>query len=400
MFYSNLSKTIALCLGVFVTSFLFGYLVLAWVEPTQAPPGCTPGTPGCDVPLNTGPTGQSKKGGLILNTGGAATGLIVVGEKTNPVAGACPVGYDWYDYNNNGVKDSGECQRTLFYGKSTGNVGIGTTGPGYKLDVQGGDIYSSGYVRGGTGLCIGADCKTSWPAGGGGTVTNIATSSPLTGGPITTTGTIGITQASSTTNGYLSSTDWNTFNNKLSTASDYGRSGVSTTLYEGTTALSSKYLGISAQAADSAKLNGQSASYYLDTSATAQTKSGSLTVNGNLNVGGTITGSPPARYSFASWDAKNDCASFTLASGYSYALVAIREDATTDWATFNFYASTDCSGSEIAFASYKTDYYDYKPGLVGMSVIPTTAGSVKIFNRGVYGAFNDVSDNMIVLFYW
>lgn len=47
-----------------------------------------------------------------------------------------------------------------------------------------------------------------------GTVTSVVTSAPLTGGTITGTGTIGITQANTTTNGYLSSTDWNTFNNK------------------------------------------------------------------------------------------------------------------------------------------------------------------------------------------
>lgn len=47
-----------------------------------------------------------------------------------------------------------------------------------------------------------------------GTVTSIATSSPLTGGTITTTGTIGIQVANSTQSGYLTSTDWNTFNNK------------------------------------------------------------------------------------------------------------------------------------------------------------------------------------------
>jgi hypothetical protein len=47
-----------------------------------------------------------------------------------------------------------------------------------------------------------------------GTVTSVATSAPLTGGTITTTGTIGITQSSSVADGYLSSTDWNTFNGK------------------------------------------------------------------------------------------------------------------------------------------------------------------------------------------
>ena len=50
---------------------------------------------------------------------------------------------------------------------------------------------------------------------GGGTVSSIATSSPLTGGTITTTGTIGITQSSGAADGYLSSTDWTTFNNKI-----------------------------------------------------------------------------------------------------------------------------------------------------------------------------------------
>lgn len=51
-------------------------------------------------------------------------------------------------------------------------------------------------------------------ANSGGTVTSVSTSSPLTGGTITGTGTIGITQVTTSTNGYLSSTDWNTFNGK------------------------------------------------------------------------------------------------------------------------------------------------------------------------------------------
>ena len=47
-----------------------------------------------------------------------------------------------------------------------------------------------------------------------GTITSISTIAPLTGGTITSTGTIGITQAGSVMDGYLSSTDWNTFNAK------------------------------------------------------------------------------------------------------------------------------------------------------------------------------------------
>ena len=58
--------------------------------------------------------------------------------------------------------------------------------------------------------------KPKTPATGSGTVTSIATTSPITGGTITTTGTIGITQANGSTDGYLSSSDWNTFNNKPS----------------------------------------------------------------------------------------------------------------------------------------------------------------------------------------
>jgi len=207
--------------------------------------------------------------------GGGDTAQLIIGDTNRVIKGIWGSGFGletpinvpiWITTNN--------VERMRITGD--GNVGIGTTGPGYKLDVAG--------KANATELCINGVCQFSWPVGGGGTVTSITFNSPLTGGTITTSGTVGITQASSTANGYLSSTDWNTFNNKLSTTSDYGRSGVSTTLYEGATALSSKYLGISARAADSDKLD----NYHATTSGTDTTNipviSSSVTYS-NLRAG-------------------------------------------------------------------------------------------------------------------
>ena len=52
------------------------------------------------------------------------------------------------------------------------------------------------------------------PEAGGGTVTSITATAPLTGGTITSTGNIGISQATISSDGYLTSTDWSTFANK------------------------------------------------------------------------------------------------------------------------------------------------------------------------------------------
>ena len=76
------------------------------------------------------------------------------------------------------------------------------------IKVSNGDLTISGST---------ATIDTSGGGGGTGTVTSIATTAPITGGTITTSGTIGISQADGSTNGFLSSTDWNTFAAKQDT---------------------------------------------------------------------------------------------------------------------------------------------------------------------------------------
>jgi len=89
------SNKIFWLLSIIIIGIIFGLgigLVKAWIEPKESPPsGNLP------APINVGSLGQTKAGGLILNTGGAAYGLIV----------------------------------------ATGSVGIGVTQPSEKLDVDG-----------------------------------------------------------------------------------------------------------------------------------------------------------------------------------------------------------------------------------------------------------------------
>ena len=67
------SKTLTFLPHVLVLLFLSGLAaVFAWQEPSQPPPDGN-----VSAPLNTGADGQSKAGGLILNTGDADYGLIV-----------------------------------------------------------------------------------------------------------------------------------------------------------------------------------------------------------------------------------------------------------------------------------------------------------------------------------
>ncbi len=94
----KLSQQLTYWLGVVAVGLVVGLslqFVQAWTEPTVAPPAGNVG-----APLNTGSIGQGKSGGLILNTGGAATGLIVqngsvgIGALTPSVGGEQDLKFD------------------------------------------------------------------------------------------------------------------------------------------------------------------------------------------------------------------------------------------------------------------------------------------------------------------
>src|SRR3989344_2638123 len=103
----------------------------AFTEPTTSTSDA-----GAFAPITTGPNGQVKSGGLVLNTGGAANGLIVqdgnVGIGTAVPGSALSVngGIAVGKYSDSAATNSGMI--------ISGNVGIGTAVPGSALSVNGG----------------------------------------------------------------------------------------------------------------------------------------------------------------------------------------------------------------------------------------------------------------------
>jgi len=71
-------KIVSIVFSVLVICFGIGFYVFAWTGPTESPPGGN-----VAVPLNVGPTGQTKLGGLIFNTSvtPAEYGLLVAQGK-------------------------------------------------------------------------------------------------------------------------------------------------------------------------------------------------------------------------------------------------------------------------------------------------------------------------------
>ena len=273
------------------------------------------------LPLLNGGTGSSTQSGARTNLGGTG-----IGQYLFTLSNSGTNKYARFDATNQVTLLTSSELRTDI-GAGTGNgtvtsVGLSLPSTNSIFSLSGSPITTSGtlaltysgtalpLLNGGTGATTAAAARTA--LGVPSSAITISTSSPLSGGgDLSANRAISISQSSGSVNGFLSSTDWTTFNNKQNaiTLTTTGTSGAAT--LTGATLNIPQYSGGSGTVTNISvtspltitnptttpliqinAANGTSSSGVVTTVAQqfggAKTFNANLTTNGNMQVDGTL----------------------------------------------------------------------------------------------------------------
>lgn len=172
--------------------------------------------PGTGGGSGSGVTSVSTTDSFVTITNPTTTPSISIGEASGTATGVLS-STDWNTFNNK----TAFAEPAIFSGGGTPTLASGVTGLEIRTLIGAGigdgvvtSLTTSG-TSGAATLNAGVlNIPNYTTSGGSGTVTEVTTSAPLTVTNGTTTPALDITQSNTNTDGYLSSIDWNTFNNK------------------------------------------------------------------------------------------------------------------------------------------------------------------------------------------
>jgi hypothetical protein len=297
---------------------------------------------------------------------------------------------------------------SILKGNGTGGFNNAIAGADFAPATSGTAIlYGNGAggfssVAIGTGVTFAGGVLSA--SGSGGTVTSVSGTAPIasSGG---TTPAISISQAGISTNGYLSSTDWNTFNNKGSVTSVGGTGSANGITLTGTVTSSG-----------SLTLGGT-----LGGIANSQLTNSSITINGNLvSLGGSTTVTATATNALTigtglSGTSYNGSTAVTIANtgvlSITGTALQITASASTGAVTLSLPSSinVNTTGYAAGLAGGGANYVPYQtavnttgfvsPGVVGQVFTSTGSGSAPNWQNatsppgspGYYGAWHDTT---------